>query len=142
MVPAHTPHTPLVSDGRGRYTMLKEDSIVSNPEPPAIIIGAAQRGWCCSVCGGFVRKDAQICKHCQRPFANAGLIADSPSRNRVFFILMGATGSFFLTVAIGGFIGSQLSWQGYTYMVEGASFGSLVGFVLAPIILFIGLRKT
>ena len=38
--------------------------IESQPPPPARVIPNAGGAWICSQCGGFVRIDAEKCKHC------------------------------------------------------------------------------
>lgn len=43
---------------------------------------AKGRGYICSQCGGFVRRDAQFCKHCQAPFFNDPSLALSAASTR------------------------------------------------------------
>jgi RNA polymerase subunit RPABC4/transcription elongation factor Spt4 len=43
------------------------------PEPPlpqgmAKVLPGPTKGWVCSDCGGYVRENADFCKHCHKPF--------------------------------------------------------------------------
>ena len=58
-------------------------------ESQATIIHTDQGAWCCSACGGFVRQDARICKHCNRAFGQGGF-ETHPTVARLFLGLLGA----------------------------------------------------
>ena len=51
-------------------TTLNIPSIVPHKQPQGatIVFNSGNNGWNCSSCGGFVRRDAESCKHCQAPF--------------------------------------------------------------------------
>lgn len=47
-------------------------AVPTAPPPDAHLVpGAEPNTWQCSNCGGFVRSDARMCKHCRQPFKSA-----------------------------------------------------------------------
>lgn len=50
-------------------------------------VGMAERiqegtAWKCSVCGGFIRADATLCKHCKAVFTGEGIVRPAPAAKR------------------------------------------------------------
>jgi tetratricopeptide (TPR) repeat protein len=47
-------------------------AVPAAPPPDAYLVpGAQPNTWQCSNCGGYVRSDARMCKHCRQPFKSA-----------------------------------------------------------------------
>lgn len=55
-------------------------------------IVAKDRGYICSQCGGFVRRDAEVCKHCQAQLfsdPSLALASAAPTRPGAWFVQLG-----------------------------------------------------
>ena len=115
-------------------------------EPPAAIIHTAEGTWRCSACGGFVRQDARICKHCKCSFGRNGAEA-APAVGRMFLILIGTTEIVVLCALLGLMLGGYL-WPGHgdelmgpASMWIGLFAGLVTGLVIAPIAMNAALRS-
>jgi hypothetical protein len=100
-----------------RYNLVSDipqpDAPASASHPPHPLAGHHDT-WTCSVCGGYVRADATLCKHCHIPFQNEVQIAAAKTQTQQEWMSI-------LVLAAAGLLGW---WMGQLLPgLQGVAFG-------------------